>query len=149
MGAWSVAGLTPTGAVLWVLWGAEALLILAPAALVPLGVLSVPFCERCDLWCEPSQDVARFTDCDATELKRRAETEGPDFLDWLKALGAPSLHDCLSCGNLHTLTLKAVRIWPGDDRENMESEREIVNQLVLSTEEAHRLRSLAAASIPA
>ena len=35
VGAWSVSGFTPTGAALWVLWGAEALLILAPAVLVP------------------------------------------------------------------------------------------------------------------
>lgn len=158
MGAWSVGGFTPTGAVLWVLWGAEAFLILAPAALVPLGVLSVPFCERCDVWCEPSEDVARFPDCDASELKRRAEAEPPDFLEWLRDLGAPraaadawvraDLHDCPSCGNLHTLTLKAVRVSPGDDGESLESEREIVNQLLLSTEDAHRIRALAAASKP-
>lgn len=158
VGAWSLGGLTPTGPVLWVLWGAEALLILVPAVLLPLGVLSVPFCERCDVWCDATEDVVRFADCDAGELKRRVETKEPGFLEWLERLGAPGsrddawiradLHDCPSCGNLHTLSLKAVSVSAGDDGERRESELEVVNQLLLTTEEVHRLRASAPADGP-
>jgi hypothetical protein len=147
-----VGSLTPTGAVLWVLWGAEALLILAPAVLVPLGVLAVPFCERCDVWCEPTEDVARLAASSLSspdELKARMDSKD---LDALERLGDPAahddawirvdLHDCPSCGNLHTMTLKHVTVGLDGNGETQHKELEVVNHLLLSTDEVHRIRAL-------
>ena len=150
VGAWSMSGFTPTGAVLWVLWGLEALLILVPAVLLPLGVLSVPFCERCDIWCEPSEDVARLSACEPSQLKSHMDAKE---LDVLLELGNPAehddtwirvdLHDCPSCGNLHTMTLKSISVTVVDDGEHQQKELEVVNHLLLNTEEAHQIRALA------
>lgn len=156
VGAWSLSSFTPTGAVLWVLWGAEALLILAPAVLVPLGVLAVPFCERCDVWCEPTEDVARLaaTGLDEPgELKSRMDAKDLTALERLGTPGADDerwirvdLHDCPSCGNLHTMTLKAITVSVDSDGETQHKEIEVVNHLLLSTDEAHRIRALAPAN---
>jgi len=149
VGAWSMSSFTPTGAVLWVLWGAEALLILVPAVLLPLGVLAIPFCERCERWCEPSEDVARLAACEPSQLKSLADAKE---LDALARLGSPGpdddtwirvdLHDCPACGDLHTLSLKLITSATGDDGQPQQKEMEVVNHLLLTTNEAHRIRTL-------
>lgn len=149
MGAWSMSGATPTGAVLWVLWGVEALLILVPAVLVPLGVLAVPFCDRCDAWCDASEGVARLTVSEADELKSLMEAKRIDALERLGAAGERDtdwirvdLHDCPSCDNLHTLTLKSVSVSVADDGDRQQKEVALVDHLLLTTEESHRIRAL-------
>lgn len=149
VGAWSLSGFTPTGAALWVLWGLEAVLILAPGVLVPLGVLAVPFCESCERWCEPETDVARLASCEPAELKEGLESRR---VDALRELGAPAardatwiradLHDCPSCRDLHTLTLTSVRVSVGDDGEQTEQETQAVSQFLVTTPEAETIRGI-------
>ena len=153
VGAWSMGGFTPTGAVLWVLWGFEALLILVPAVLLPLGVLAVPFCERCNLWCEPTEDVARLAACEPSQLKSHMDAEELNVLAVLFELGTSAedddtwirvdLHDCPSCGNLHTMTLKSISVPEAAAGEHHQTELEVANHLLLSTEQAQRIRVLA------
>ena len=154
VGAWSMSGFTPTGAVLWVLWGAEALLILAPAVLVPFGVLAVPFCERCDVWCEPTEDCRRGSRrLEPAELKSHMDAKDLSAL-W-SGWGRPAahddswirvdLHDCPSCGNLHTMTLKSITVSVDSDGETQHKEIEVVSHLLLTTDEVHRIRALAPA----
>lgn len=74
-------------------------------------------------------------------------------LDVLLELGNPAehddtwicvdLHDCPSCGNLHTMTLKSISVTVDDDGEHQQKELEVVNHLLLNTEEAHQIRALA------
>jgi hypothetical protein len=152
-GAWSIGGFTPSGAVLWVLWGLEATLICTPAFFVSLGMTAVPFCERCERWCEAAQDAARISHCEADVLRQGVEASP---LDFLKRLGAPSvrdttwiradLHACPSCDNLTTLSLREVTVSVNEKGERNEVERELIHQLRVSLGDAEGVRALGASA---
>ncbi len=57
-GAWSIRGNTPTGALLWLVWLIEALIIVGAAALtVSFNIRNTPFCEDCNAWAEDDLDA--------------------------------------------------------------------------------------------
>lgn len=155
VGAWSVGGFSPTGGLLWALWGLEALIILGLATLVPLGILTLPFCERCERWSKLDEDIARFadtdsdSDSDSDSLKSSVEGGAVEFLS---SLGKPSvkdttwlradLHRCPSCDDLHTLTLSRVTV-TNDKGERKENAQSILQHLLLPKTAAAALRELA------
>lgn len=148
-GAWSIGGFTPSGAALWVLWGLEGTLVFAPAFFVSLGMTAVPFCERCERWCEATQDAARVAHCETDVLRQGIETSP---LDFLKRLGSPSvrdttwiradLHSCPSCDSLTTLSLSEVTVNVNDKGERNEVETELIHQLQISPRDAEGVRAL-------
>ena len=51
-GWYSIFGGTPSGTVLWVMWGIEALiLVIGPIVIAPMRIAREMFCERCFQWC--------------------------------------------------------------------------------------------------
>lgn len=146
VGAWSFRGFQPTGGFLWFLWGLEALIVVGLTVGVSMGILTLPFCERCERWSQLDEDVARFSDPVSDSLKSDVEAGG---VDYLRALGKPSvkdttwlradLHHCGACEGLHALSLSKVSVTEhkGERRENAQT---ILQHLLIPKSAAATLR---------
>jgi hypothetical protein len=127
-------------------WGAEAAVVLGFSVYTIRGFITDrPFCEACGVWCTDERGVLATRGWDADELKARLEAR--DF-DYLRKLGRPSRHDvegfaydikrCPQCGGATSLTARKVVIAEGGALRS----RVVVEGLLLSREEADRLRKL-------
>lgn len=57
-GWYTIRSVTPSGIVLWILWGIEAVIVLgAGYVLAPAGIRGAGFCEDCDSWMTVQQHV--------------------------------------------------------------------------------------------
>ena len=151
-GAWSIgrSKLPVTGVFLWVVWAAEALVILIGSPLMAWSVFtSDPFCESCQTWCEEDKSLVPLNAADDGELKRRVEAK--DF-EYLVSLGAKAenaalwyrldLHKCPSCDNTNALSVKVEKL-KIDSKGNASTQTSgLVNKLLLSANEASHLRQL-------
>lgn len=55
-GWYKIFGTTPSGVVLWIMWGIEAVVIVLGIAFIgSLAIDDEMFCEQCDTWCEVSE----------------------------------------------------------------------------------------------
>ena len=155
VGAWSMHGLTPSGALLWVLWVIEAGLIFVPALIMAVSVPSQPFCERCDVWC---QDQGNLAQLDAQDPARaRALAEAKDFTQ-LAALGAAAssaqehlrvdLTICPQCTNMTTLSIHTITRKVDDKGKESEEKTALLEHLLLSAQEREQARSMKPLSAP-
>ncbi len=79
-GAWSVKGLTPSGVVLGVFWGIEALIIVGAPAFFALTFAESPFCEKCSSWCKEHFGIFAIEAVEKEELTRRLQQFDIDFI---------------------------------------------------------------------
>jgi hypothetical protein len=145
VGAWTVKGTTPTGAVLWVLWAAEATLVIGAAIFGAVTAVNHPFCENCDVWSEESKGVAVLGGEDPKALKERLMSD--KLIPALEGLGPPSANDnryavldlqsCPSCKAFHTLSAGLV-VKKGNKTERAE----LMSKVLISTTEAEGIRAL-------
>jgi hypothetical protein len=60
-GWYKVLGITPKGALLWIFWVIEALIVILGAAIIAgVGITGRVFCERCNRWCTTTEKAARL-----------------------------------------------------------------------------------------
>jgi hypothetical protein len=148
-GAWTIFGLTPTGFLLWILWLGESVLILVPAAMLPLRLVADPFCEHCNSWCALDQGVARLRASPGPDLKRRMEAKDLEYLERLGRVkpGASEwlrldLHSCPHCDVTNTLTVKAVTVSVDEKGRRSENAATVVKHVLLDIVETDRVRAL-------
>lgn len=68
-GAWSIKGATPTGGMLWFIWGCEGLAIVGMAAVAGFAALDdSPFCEACGVWADTETNAVLQTPEDVEGL---------------------------------------------------------------------------------
>jgi len=118
-GAWSFKGTTPTGGVLWAIWGCEALILVGMPTWLAGNTVSDPFCEKCEAWCEDKQS---FFLTEAVDKKQLLDWLGAGRLDQLAALPAPSTAVSLTttawrCGCSETATLSIIEAKPNSKGE--------------------------------
>ena len=156
VGTWAIgstsssSGNTNTsGAFLWVIWAAEAAMLVGVPLMVGKSMLSSkPFCDGCDRWCD-GPTVVRATGVpaggDVADVRRRLEAA--DFA-YPATLGPPSAtdrltfarHGCDRCGKLNTLTVsrKTIRV-DRKGRARQATTKVLVNKLLVSREDLARL----------
>ena len=149
-GAWSMRSWTPTGIVLWTLWGIEALIVVGATVATAAGSIMLPFCETCKNWCEQEEGAARLALAEGGELKSHLESKNFGFVE---KLGAPApgaveylrldLCCCKSCGTTNTLAVKSVTLDVDKRGETSESTTDILENLLLSSDEVAKVRRLA------
>lgn len=148
VGAWSLHSFTPKGAVLWVLWTVEVILIAGGALFVTWGAATgVPFCERCERWCDEQPGVLVVAAGDHLgELRRRLEAK--DFA-WLATLGSPEgqsrffrfdLHSCGRCKDTHTLNAHYVELSVDKEGKVSEKATTVADKLLVTAAEAETIR---------
>ncbi len=95
-----------TGTILWVLWGAEALIVAVMAAVIPTGIAGQPFCEECGYWCEKQPDLFALPGATAAPLVEAVRADSPARVAELRANPPPydesglvgvTLHACPGC----------------------------------------------------
>ena len=147
-GWFTVFGLTPSGVVLWVLWGIEALAIVAAGLIGGQAALSeMVFCERCDKWCEDDVVDLRVAPASDADVPAVSEFYDLEALTPVRATTFPHVHcslkKCSSCdrtlaAKIEYLTAKT------DDKGELEITTHFVVPLSeISLEQYERLAQLA------
>lgn len=115
VGAWSIMDFVPTGVFLWLLWAAEAVLVIGAAIFgaTAYGIIE-PFCERCKQFCMPEMALATIPAVDSQELGDRILARDFEVLaETFEQLGEGYYHilqcsRCPSCDEMATLSLYRV-----------------------------------------
>jgi len=149
VGAWNIHGATPTGALLWALWGVEALIIFGGSAFASFAVISdAPFCESCSRWSQKEAGVCKSASGDIDELRPKLEAKSFAAIEQLGKVKEESsgfyrfdLRSCPRCHQTNTLTLQAVKIELKNGKAQT-SEKALVDHLLLTEGEALALKEI-------
>jgi hypothetical protein len=148
IGTWSSSSAsTPEhGTFLWIVWIAEALLLVGTGTLAALAIVQLrPFCERCEQWCSQKTKLFFAPSLPADQFKTNLESQDVASLAKLAA-GDPKqphyrvdLHTCANCHSLNTLSL--IQSFP-------KNHKTILNKLMIAPEQAAAIRDLGLARSP-
>ncbi|HEX3131492.1 MAG TPA: hypothetical protein VH394_29415 [Thermoanaerobaculia bacterium] len=149
-GAWDIKGSTPTGGVLWAVWGLEALLIGGASFLVAKSMMdSDPYCESCGSWCTEEGNIAELQPCDPAELKRHMESKDLGFLERLGGRAADAsnwmqvgLHKCKQCGMTNTLKVDEVTVKVDKKNKESKSTKTVLENLLVSSTECETIHQI-------
>lgn len=149
-GWYSIKGQTPTHGALWLIWGIEAIGVIAGGAWGGKAALAdAVFCETCGEWAEAEEPRARLA-CPADPGTTRALIQGGlDALATLPPAPAPrgvALElELLQCPRCPLATLQVQHVQRGvDDKGNEQvEERSLTAQRLITPEEVAHVRELA------
>lgn len=144
-GAWSISSYTPTGVVLYIAWGAEALLLVGFIFFLGFGQAYEPFCERCDVWMDEEELGAFPGVSDPAALVSEIESGALEALSQGDGEGAPlvaTLHECPGCQRVGTLTVKAVTVTVNKKGEEETNTEDIMEHFKLDEDSIGRLKAL-------
>lgn len=150
VGAWNLGSVTPTGSALWIVWGAEALLITGVAVLIANFMMKEePYCEACNNWCTQEPKVAELQSCDLSELKRRLEMKDLGFLRSLGARAADagnwlrvSLYGCKQCHLTNALTVSTVTVTVDKNNKASSKTARVIENLLITPAECDSIRRI-------
>lgn len=151
-GTWSLGhsrGENVSGTFLWLIWAGEAATILGTALVVARKFAGeLPFCERCERWCEKPVAVARVNPGDAAQLRRTMEAGDYAYLRSLVPAGQIGTtwwrldhHRCAGCDQLHTITVTEVRQQTDRRGRTTEKSKVLVHRLLATPEQVQSLRA--------
>jgi hypothetical protein len=151
-GSWSFKGSTPTGGLLWAMWALEAAIIGGLIVSVAEGMVSSPFCEACDRWCEEHKGLALLGPTHKDALVPRLEQGDYAILGELQgptgdAFTQLDLHQCSQCLGNAALTATAVTLKLKKGKQEKE-EKVLLRHLVLSPSELSTVKDTLARSQP-
>lgn len=150
-GAWSIGrdSKTPvTGVFLWIVWAAEASIVLIAPPVLAWGVQnSEPFCEFCGEWCEEDKGLVSLAQAEPAGLRQVFESKQFERLKSVGAKGSAAanwyrldLHRCKRCDRTNTLTVKSEKL-TFDPKGNAKTESKVLfAKLSLSQPEVEELR---------
>lgn len=151
----SISGTTPTGLVLWITWGIEAVIVVGATTLGAVGsIADEVFCEECGQWCEDHSHVLLTFPEDDAAFERVVEGD----INALTALDPPfegqpaylqvELKQCVECRLMATYQVKVVK-HGSDDEGNPTVETTAVSpQCLVESEGFARLSALADRPFP-
>ncbi|MBK1789597.1 hypothetical protein [Persicirhabdus sediminis] len=147
-GVWGIRNITPTGIALYLIWLAEAAIVIAASYYLCLWATGdVPFCERCHKWAKTSNSDQKFADIpnkkhlikqlengDLSAIKNLStEIEDPSAYTQI------GLTKCPSCSQDSYLTVKYCSITTDKDGKDNLSALNIVENLIISSADHREL----------
>lgn len=150
VGAWKISNSTVSGGFLWLIWAAEAAIVLGGAVIAAAGMLGTsPFCESCQSWCSHTKGLITVADVEPAELKGRVEARDFDYVkglapktegqrDWARF----DLYECPGCGKTNTLSVVRESITTDKKGNNSTNSSAVVKHLLLDKSEVYRLRQI-------
>lgn len=139
-GVWEIKGSVPSGIVLWICWGIEALCLVGLTASMAAGkTADTPFCENCKKWLEQPQILSTRTAI-ANRAALKLELEAINYNSLLALSKADpndamfteiQLLDCPGCKQNHYLSVTAIEIKPDDKGNPTRHPTPIVKNLVI------------------
>ena len=154
-GNWSIgrnAKQNVTGIFLWVVWAVEAGVIIALSAWLPYSLMSKSvFCEPCDQWCTPQEDVRRLAAEQSEAVTSLALTGNLAGLRSLPAApsGAPAyvrldLTTCENCTESNYLSIVNVIITTNKKGEESTETKDLVDRLLIAAADVGHVREAGA-----
>lgn len=155
-GVWSIGSLRArqsvpiSGVILWLVWAAEALIVLGVPVIAAVGAMSTePFCEACQSWCRQTKELMLVKDLDSGELKRRIAAQDFDYfkslepkkagqLDWSRI----EIYECPQCGQTNTVSLIRERLTTNENGKTSTEGTTVVDKLLVSKSDVDRLRQV-------
>lgn len=148
-GAWTVSDFTPTGGVLYAVWGIEALVIVGFAMyLVKSSANDTPFCEECNQWADDEKMIGPLAPVmngpsfrlDVEQGNIHAVMDLPLIEDRYAQYTIVKLLSCPDCERSSLfLTVTGVTIEVDDDGDESKDETDIIKNLIISREEYDQL----------
>jgi hypothetical protein len=146
VGAWSVGGSAPSGAMLSALWGIEALIVVGTGLAVGAGIASGGvYCEQCGNWCKEDEGRVLLNPAPAELVKQHLEAQDFSVLNQIGPLAAPGpslrldLAYCEKCEKTHAVAVNAVA--PKSDGNGVDVDT-VVSYLHTTPEVSRWLRSI-------
>jgi len=148
-GAWNLKGTTPTGIALWLIWGAELVVVMGLAAFTAYSqAADTPFCEKCSAWA-----IAVFTgrrygpSQDLDGLRRRLETGDLGVFAKLPAaegneLTSVDLQACPTCKQRGFLSVEKVVVSTNKKGERKEDKTKLLRHLIMQGASLEAARAL-------
>jgi hypothetical protein len=151
-GWFTLFGGTPSGALLWAIWFAEAAIVVGASGFYAYTTIEAKvFCESCDGWCALKKDIARADGKKDLTLLPRLQSGDLAAMNELpppKAGAAEYFrldHQlCEKCGNMGTYKIYEVTEQTNKDGKLETKEKELTGHLLLSPERAQQLGPLMA-----
>lgn len=151
-GWYSISSWTPKGVALWILWSIEAVIVIGTITLIAgHEVSSRVFCERCERWCRPVNDMMHLMVTDNDDLMARIAGGNLVAMGELPIAPATTtpffrigMSRCDSCTDTATFRMQLVGHQQKKDGELEEQTTEIFGNRMLTAEQMKRLEALAA-----
>jgi hypothetical protein len=151
-GAWTLRGFTPTGAILWAVWGVEAAIIVGATTYGSwMMMASDPFCESCNTWCKSKEKVCTVAaTMEPAEFKQRIERKDFSMLEKLEegtkgqSRFQLDLHSCPSCKMLNTLSVQYFKVEIVKGKKADEKNSKLIDKLLLAPGEAEKIEAVPA-----
>lgn len=140
-GWFSIKKLTPTGFILWTLWGLEAIIIIGVSIFISLYLyFESVFCETCNQSNEEVKDILTFTYPEKKELEDKISHQDQSFLYSVEHITKDTPHyykinrtQCNECKDFFTLCLMEVtRTWEKEKDKSQKVEASIEEKTVIS-----------------
>lgn len=151
-GWYTIFGATPSGALLWVIWFVEAVIIIGASGFYAYTTIEEKvFCEACGGWCALKKDVARADGKKDLTLLPRLQSGDLAAMNELPPpkAGSPAYfrldHQlCEKCGNMGTYKIFEVTEEKDKDGKMESKEKELTGHVLLTAESVQQLGPLIA-----
>ncbi len=148
-GAWTFKSFTPTGLVLYSLWGIESLTIILLSAITAYGVIkSAPYCERCCCWLDGHLSYSPLTVMNNQILERLLVEEDLSSLNELTPVEASEPHYseidvsyCSQCENEYYLSFKDIIMTTDKDGNQEAKETVLIDNFILIPEDFNQYKA--------
>jgi hypothetical protein len=152
VGWYSIRSATPTGIVLWIFWGIEAVLVVGLAALVArFRIDGEVFCERCSAWCDPDKEPIRLAPPQEVQTINQVVAGDLAALQHLGTAGAEDnphleveIRSCNRCDSTATWQSQLVSFEQDKKGNSQRKAKDLTGLLLLTSEERARLEALKA-----
>ncbi len=157
-GTWSMGhGDAVNGIALWGFWAAEAICIFVAA----LGTsrtyaTSLPFCEKCNQWCDKARVAAATAPLDPVEVKRKVEASDFAFTSSLARVPGDAgqffqweYSQCPSCKQFNTLSVMATTVTRDKKGRVTRKKTAVVPRIIVETSVIEKLKTPQPAVAPA
>lgn len=151
-GWYSIKSFTPTGGVLWFLWGVEAVVVIGGSALMAdMMINDKVFCEHCNTWLE-EDDPTHLAQPQAVELSSQVKAGNIDALEQLGVLSSDQYprYDlttllCPNCGKTTAFKMDEVTATVDNEGKSSTDSNSVIPLTTISNTAYTRLKQLATA----
>lgn len=157
-GAWTLSGITPTGAFLYLIWFVEACIVIGGSTYLSVIALSeIPFCEDSEAWADKKTMLGTFAPAENPAQFKASVSQG-SFAPFneLKPLQAGArqftlleVFECEQCKSFFVLNVKNVVVTVNNKGKAETKLKPVVSNLIVTPTILASLRRLAEVPQPA
>lgn len=137
VGIYVIGNSRPTGAILYLIWLVEAVVVVGGTAFMVLKLhLDTPFCEECNEWVETERYIGLFTPLTNTSKFKRGILEG-NYTVFNELIPSQTgnqfikltIYECRTCQNFRLLNVKKLKLSVNSKKQLESNERKVITNL--------------------